>query len=1380
MPTDIGPRIGIQGEKEFRDSLNAINSQLKQLGAEMKSVTAEFDKNENSIEALSAKNTVLKKSIDTTRQSIELMEKQQEKYKERLTELGTALDKAIEEFGENSREAGKAQNAYNKQAKSISDLQIRINTATTKLHQFNSALDENEQYLDETRNSVDGHATSIDEFGNKVDDAGSALDALSSTLAAAGVAASLNEIAQAMRACVDASIEFESAITGVYKTVEGTPEQLQAISDGVKEMATEIPATTTEIAAVAEAAGQLGIATDDVLSFTRVMIDLGESTNLTADEAATALARFANITGTAAEDYERLGSVIVGLGNNFATTEAEITEMATRLASAGTLVGLTESEIMALATAMSSVGIEAEAGGTAMTQTLAAIEKAVATGGESLEQFADVAGMSVDEFSKAWETAPVSALQKFIAGLGDLESQGENAVTVLDEMGLSGVRQSNMLQSLALAADTMNDAIGLANQAWSENTALAEEANKRYATTESQMQMMRNAFTNVQAAIGDALTPALSDLAEAGTDAFSWAAEFIEQNPWLVQAITGVVTALGVLTVSVTGLMVIQKLIPIIKTFNTVLAANPAIAVVSAITGLVVALGSMSAATDDAGDSTRELISSLKESKKAYEETKAETAAQNQEVFALAETVAKLAETENKTATEKQILLSLVEDLNEAVPSLDLAYNTLDDTLNMTTEDIRAMAQAMAAQAEADDALERLSELEREQFRIQADIADAQQKLEEAQAERYRLATEGDPNDTTRADELEHLTFVINDAEDQIADLNEQLSEHEALIDEATKEYEDFLGAVAETEEQMDDASGSAEEMSEKVQSLLDASEDLEDQTVSLTSAQDMLTDALTEQAEQGSLSLDTTLDLIDAGYAAALSIDTETGAVNLNRDAYIALTKTYIDNQIKAAEIDRTALISSLQLEAEAANALTASNYDLAISEYKVDEATAGQVAAYDAQIAALTQLKDNLGSYSFTQKAATRTSTRAVTQAEKNLDKFKDMKAELDHQQAMDLISEQEYYKKLKEYRDAYLTDDDNIEEYRSVTEQIYEYDKSLAERETELWENQTDALTEELQDRVDAIIDQQEKMQNRLAEYGDLFQVDDGTMSLESLQSQIDAINRYEDAITALQERGLSESLMGEVLELDVDEATQYAEQLLALTDEDWDQYNALWEEKQQRAIEVAKTFYQDQLDTLKTEYDDKLGQALSELTDTSFTSGQDTAQGLIDGLKSKEDSLYQQAQKMADRVAQILASASISSDVVGGTANTSRTVSAYSMNGAQETEQAEITPLFRAVSVSDMGRSLSDALTVGYERRQIGNTNARSVDGISEKRLISAINSAAEGMVNGLSTVTGNQKISIEVPVIIDGKEFYRYTLNDLRDVQRANPEVLSGV
>lgn len=155
---------------------------------------------------------------------------------------------------------------------------------------------------------------------------------------------------------------------------------------------------------------------------------------------------------------------------------------------------------MALAAAMSSVGIEAEAGGTAMTQTLNAIEKAVATGEDSLQSFADVAGMSADSFAEMWNTDALGALTAFIRGLGNLDEQGESAVLVLEDLGLTGIRQSNMLKSLALAADQMDSAVQTANTAWDENIALTNEANKRYATTQSKLDMMQNAYNNLKVA----------------------------------------------------------------------------------------------------------------------------------------------------------------------------------------------------------------------------------------------------------------------------------------------------------------------------------------------------------------------------------------------------------------------------------------------------------------------------------------------------------------------------------------------------------------------------------------------------------------------------------------------------------------------------------------------------------------------------------------------------------------------------------------------------------------------------------------------------------------------------------------------------------------
>lgn len=351
-----------------------------------------------------------------------------------------------------------------------------------------------------------------------------------------------------------ASIEFESAFAGVEKTVDGTTEQLAALRQGILDMAEEIPASTTEIAAVAEAAGQLGIATDDVLDFTRVMIDLGEATNLSADEAASALAKFANITGTTADEYSKLGSTIVDLGNNFATTERDIVEMATRLASAGTVAGLSEQDILALSTAMSSVGINAEAGGTAMTQTMTAISKAVSAGGDDLETFAKIAGVSASEFADMWGNEPIDAISAFIGGLGKMNENGEDTISVLDELGLSGIRQSNMLRALALASDVLDDAVTTANTAWDENIALSNEASKRYATTESQMKILRNGLNNLAISIGDILLPIINKIVAGLQNAIDWFSNLDDGVKKTILIVSGLIAAISPVAGIISGI----------------------------------------------------------------------------------------------------------------------------------------------------------------------------------------------------------------------------------------------------------------------------------------------------------------------------------------------------------------------------------------------------------------------------------------------------------------------------------------------------------------------------------------------------------------------------------------------------------------------------------------------------------------------------------------------------------------------------------------------------------------------------------------------------------------------------------------------------------
>jgi TP901 family phage tail tape measure protein len=350
-----------------------------------------------------------------------------------------------------------------------------------------------------TINAMDKDFKKLDEGFNGIMKTGK--KCFSAIATAAGVAAVA--VGAATAASIAVGSEFESAFTGVKKTVDATEEEYAKLRQDILDMTRTIPSSASDIAGVMEIAGQLGIATDSLTDFTETMINLGVSTNLSAEDAATNLAKFANVVSMADYDengisnWERLGSVIVDLGNNFATTEADIVEMGTRLASTGTLVGLTESQIMALSTAMSSVGIQAESGGSTMAKLLKKMQLAVELNSDALTDYASVANMTGEQFAQAFQDDAVVALSAFIDGLNDTERNGKSAIAILDDMGLSEVRLSNTILALAGADGVMSSAIETANKAWEENTALTIEAGKRYETAESKVQLMKNAFSEL-------------------------------------------------------------------------------------------------------------------------------------------------------------------------------------------------------------------------------------------------------------------------------------------------------------------------------------------------------------------------------------------------------------------------------------------------------------------------------------------------------------------------------------------------------------------------------------------------------------------------------------------------------------------------------------------------------------------------------------------------------------------------------------------------------------------------------------------------------------------------------------------------------------------
>ena len=475
-------------------------------------------------ELLAQKQEVLNKSIETTENKLKQLQEIKAKADDAMAN-GTEINE--QNYRNLQREIIATQNK-------LSDLKNE-NSKFTKFGDWAIKLGEN----------LDKISQKIDNLGNK----------LTTRLTV--------PITTAFGGATKEAIEFESAFTGVEKTVDGTEEQMKNLKQGIRDLAKEIPSTTTEISAVAEAAGQLGIETDNILGFSKAMIDLGNSTNLTSEEAASQLARFANITKMSQKDFDKLGSSIVDLGNNFATTEADIVNMAMRLAGAGTQVGMSEGQILGLATALSSVGIEAEMGGSAISKAMVKMQNAVELGGGKLQNvlkttklslkdlelmaannskdfkaladelgltstelknmitaganlrdFSKVAGMSANEFKKAWKEDATGVLSAFIQGLGNAETKGESAITMLSEMGLTEVRLRDSLLRASNASDLFNKAIQTGSEAFDENIALTKEANKRYKTTESQLKITKNQIKDIAISLGNKLLPVVKNLLE--------------------------------------------------------------------------------------------------------------------------------------------------------------------------------------------------------------------------------------------------------------------------------------------------------------------------------------------------------------------------------------------------------------------------------------------------------------------------------------------------------------------------------------------------------------------------------------------------------------------------------------------------------------------------------------------------------------------------------------------------------------------------------------------------------------------------------------------------------------------------------------------------
>lgn len=359
--------------------------------------------------------------------------------------------------------------------------------------------------------------------------------------------------------CVKQATNFDTAIANLRKTSDLTEDQLKALGDAALDASTKQPVDAATIVNIEAMGAQLGIADDNLQSFAKTVSGLDIATNMDADTAATEMARFANITGMSESQFENYGSTIVAIGNNMATTESEVSSLAQRFASSGTAAGMSQADILGLSGALSSLGVKAEMGGSALSQTINAIGVAVSNGGDDLQAFADAAGMTADEFAQAWGDDAAGTFNTLVEEMGKSVAAGGDVNVMLSDLGITGIRQSDVMRRLVDSTEAVTGkqsvlagALDLSRNAWEENTALQKEVDQRNESMQSRLDVLKNKVNEVAITVGTPLTEALIDALDAlqplfqgVADAAQAFADMDEQDQRAILSMAGIAAAAG-------------------------------------------------------------------------------------------------------------------------------------------------------------------------------------------------------------------------------------------------------------------------------------------------------------------------------------------------------------------------------------------------------------------------------------------------------------------------------------------------------------------------------------------------------------------------------------------------------------------------------------------------------------------------------------------------------------------------------------------------------------------------------------------------------------------------------------------------------------------
>lgn len=345
----------------------------------------------------------------------------------------------------------------------------------------------------------------LDSIDKKVADSNKNLKALAATtalaFAAAGTAAS---------AALKQFAEYEKALIGVGKTSDLSVKELRKFGQDMMRVSEETGFATIELLNLAQTAAQLGVkGSKNIEKFAVTMAKLATATDIVGSEGAAQVARILNVTGTAVEEVDNFGSVLVALGNNFAATEAEIASVATRVAQSTARFDISADSVAGIATALKALGVEAELGGSVIGRAFSEIDASIREGGESILTLSRLTGVAKEDLKEAFGNDAVGLFLKFVKGLDEVKNSGGDVSKIMGDLNLSGLGIMQVLPTLAKGHLELEEALNLANSEIKNAVALNKEFAAQQQGAGVELAKINAKITNTTSVIGERFVPAL-------------------------------------------------------------------------------------------------------------------------------------------------------------------------------------------------------------------------------------------------------------------------------------------------------------------------------------------------------------------------------------------------------------------------------------------------------------------------------------------------------------------------------------------------------------------------------------------------------------------------------------------------------------------------------------------------------------------------------------------------------------------------------------------------------------------------------------------------------------------------------------------------------